>query len=62
MQWEKLVSSKGARRDISADIDTSPFIPDVSVKSENLQTMRTGEKIRDYAARTADTPAGPDKN
>jgi len=51
----------GARRDISADIDTSPFIPNVTVKAENLQTMRTGEKIRDYAARTADTPAGRQK-
>ena len=51
----------GARRDISADVDTSPFIPNVTVKAENLQTMRTGEKIRDFAARTADTPEGRQK-
>ena len=51
----------GARRDISADIDTSSFTPNISVKAENLQTMRTGEKIRDFAARTADTPEGRQK-
>ena len=51
----------GARRDISADIDTSSFTPNITVKAENLQTMRTGEKIRDFAARTADTPEGRQK-
>jgi len=51
----------GARRDIAADIDTSSFTPNITVKAENLQTMRTGEKIRDFAARTADTPEGRQK-
>ena len=51
----------GARRDISADIDTSSFTPNISVKAENLQTMRTGENIKDFAARTADTPEGRQK-
>ena len=51
----------GARRDISADIDTSSFTPNITVKAENLQTMRTGEKIKDFAARTANTPEGRQK-
>ena len=45
----------------SADLDTSSFTPNITVKAENLQTMRTGEKIRDFAARTADTPEGRQK-
>ena len=44
--------------------DTNPgntFVPDVTVDESMIKVMRTGEKVKDFAARKADTPEGRQK-
>jgi len=51
-------------RNKGTQYDTNPgntFVPTVSVDTSMVDVMRTGEKVKDFAARKADTPAGRQK-
>ena len=50
--------TKGPQYDTNLD---NTFVPNVTVDTGMIEVMRTGEKVKDFAARKADTPEGRQK-